>query len=246
MYYFGETGPNGKTVVDYFARHGVDVEDDKNIADLLIEVTARGSATQDWCDIWAQSDEAAAVLDKIDNIAAAPKPRPEESTVVRQYASSTASQIVQLTKRTFVQYWRTPDYIYSRLYCSLFHALLNSLAFLQLGNSVAELQYRIFASFMVLMIVPEFINACAMMFDHNRDIWMGREHPSRIYGWTAFSTAQVAAEIPFAFAGAIIFYFVFYFIIGLPLGTPAGYSFIMIVWFHLFSTSWGQWIAALR
>jgi ABC-type multidrug transport system permease subunit len=145
-----------------------------------------------------------------------------------------------------VQYWRTPDYIYSRLYCSLFHALLNSLAFLQLGNSVAELQYRIFACFMVLMIVPEFINACAMMFDHNRDIWMGREHPSRIYGWTAFSTAQVAAEIPFAFAGAIIFYFVFYFIIGLPLGTPAGYSFIMIVWFHLFSTSWGQWIAALR
>lgn len=245
MYYFGETGPNGKTVIDYFSSRGVEVEADKNIADLLIEVTARASDDQDWCDAWAKSSEAQAVLEKIDRLAAAPKPEASDS-IRSRYASSTLSQTVQLTRRTFMQYWRTPDYIYSRLYCSFFHALLNGLAFLQLGSNVSELQYRIFACFMVLMIVPEFINACAMMFDYNRNIWLGREYPSRIYGWPAFATAQVIAEIPFALVGAVIFYVLFYFIIGLPLGTPAGYVFLMMVMFHLFSTSWGQWIAALR
>lgn len=145
-----------------------------------------------------------------------------------------------------VQYWRTPDYVYSRLYCSFFHAFLNGLAFLQLGNTVSDLQYRVFTCFLVLMIVPEFINACAVMFDENRNIWLGREHPSRIYGWVAFTTAQVVSEIPYAFAGAVLFYVLFYFLIGLPLGAPAGYTFLMMMMFHLFSTSWGQWIAALR
>jgi ABC-type multidrug transport system permease subunit len=84
------------------------------------------------------------------------------------------------------------------------------------------------------------------MFDENRNIWLGREHPSRIYGWVAFTTAQVVSEIPYAFAGAVLFYVLFYFLIGLPLGAPAGYTFLMMMMFHLFSTSWGQWIAALR
>lgn len=245
MYYFGETGPNGKTVIDYFLSRGVDVEADKNIADLLIEVVTRAPEGQDWCDTWARSEEAAAVLEKIDQLAASPKPE-SANTNLGRYASSTLSQTIQLTKRTLTQYWRTPDYIYSRLYCSFFHSLLNGLTFLQLGTTVSELQYRIFACFMVLMIVPEFINACAMMFDHNRSIWMGREYPSHIYGWPAFATAQVIAEIPFALVGAVMFYVLFYFIVGLPLGAPAGYVFLMMVLFHLFSTSWGQWIAALR
>ncbi|CAI6094480.1 unnamed protein product [Clonostachys chloroleuca] len=249
VYYFGDIGPHGKTVVDYFTKRGVGVEADKNIADLLIEVTARNSTSSsgnDWCDIWDESPEAAAVLEKIDNITSKPQTGCEEKELepVQNYASSTLCQIFLLTKRTMVQYWRTPDYVYSRLYCSFFHAFLNGLAFLQLGNTVSDLQYRVFTCFLVLMIVPEFINACAVMFDENRNIWLGREHPSRIYGWVAFTTAQVVSEIPYAFAGAVLFYVLFYFLIGLPLGAPAGYTFLMMMMFHLFSTSWGQWIAA--
>jgi ABC-type multidrug transport system permease subunit len=96
------------------------------------------------------------------------------------------------------------------------------------------------------MIVPEFISACAMMFVDNRNVWLGREYPSRVYGWVAFSSSQVIAEMPWAFTGGVIFYVIFYFLIGLPLGMPAGYTFIMMILFHQFSTSWGQWIAALR
>jgi hypothetical protein len=252
VYYFGETGPKGKAVLDYFEKQGVPLEDDKNIADLLIEVTSRSSkqSNRDWCDVWNKSSEAADVLRKIEKYTSTPPPTQVDGSSSQDpnkvYASSTWSQIYYLSQRTMLQYWRTPDYIYSRLYCSFFHALLNGLMYLQLGTSVADMQYRIFACFLVLMIVPEFINACAVMLDLNRNIWLGREHPSRIYGWVAFTSAQVIAEIPYALIGAVIFYVPFYFLIGLPLGAPAGYTFLMIVMFHLFSTSWGQWIAAMR
>lgn len=249
-YYFGDIGPNGKTVIDYFARHGLPNDTGKNVADLLIEATAQHSsaASVDWCKIWEESPEAAATLRKIDEVTSAgPGTLALESGPKdREYASSTIQQIVRLTQRTMIQYWRTPDYIYSRLYCSFFHSLLTGLAFLQVGTTLADMQYRIFAYFMVLMIVPEFVNSCSMKFVENRNVWLGREGPSRIYGWVAFTTAQIIAEIPWALVGGVLYYVLFYFLIGFPLGTPAGYTFLMMMMFHLFCTSWGQWIAGLR
>ncbi|KAL4948935.1 pleiotropic drug resistance protein, ABC superfamily [Aspergillus filifer] len=252
VYYFGETGPSGKVILDYFARHGVICPPDKNVADLLIEVAADKTpgTARDWCDIWAGSPEATAVLRQIDHFSNT-KAGHKQTQVARphredaEYASSTLQQTIMLTKRTMRQYWRTPDYIYSRLYASVLHATLTGLVFLRLGNTVADMQYRVYAGFLVLMLVPEFINACSMMFVDNRNIWLGREYPSRICNWVAFSTAQIVSEIPFAVVGAVLYYVPFYFLIGLPLGASAGYAFLMMLFFHLFSTSWGQWIAAL-
>ena len=245
-YYFG----NICDVIGYFSKHNIHPKDDQNVADFLIDVTTEGSGngSRDINALWENSIEASVILDNInaftsEKIASDQRVSRALSTA---YASSTLRQIHLLTQRTLIQYWRTPDYIYSRLYCSFFHSLLNGLIFLQLGNTVADLQYRIFACFLVLMIVPEFISACAMMFVENRNVWLGREYPSRVYGWVAFSSSQVIAEMPWAFAGGVIFYIIFYFLIGLPLGVPAGYTFIMMILFHQFSTSWGQWIAALR
>lgn len=221
------------------------------MADLLIEATAQHSsaASTDWCSVWNNSPEAAAVLERIHDVTSskASSGEPELPPATGgNYTSSTFQQIKHLTKRTMLQYWRTPDYIYSRLYCSFFHSALTGLAFLQLGDTLADMQYRLFAYFMVLMIVAEFISACSMMFIENRNIWLGRENPSRIYGWVAFTTAQIISEIPWALVGGVIYYVLFYFLIGFPLGTPAGYTFLMMMMFHLFCTSWGQWIAALR
>ena len=96
------------------------------------------------------------------------------------------------------------------------------------------------------MLVPEFMNATSMRFIANRDIWGSREYPSRVYGWVAFSTAQILSELPYALVGSVVFFSLFYFPIGLPLGLPAGYTFLMVLLFHIFATSWGQWVGALR
>ncbi|OJD17438.1 hypothetical protein AJ78_02463 [Emergomyces pasteurianus Ep9510] len=251
VYYFGEVGPSGKAICDYFGRYGISIEDGKNVADLLIEVGVGVCKVQgqdmDWNEVWKRSPEAAKVLEEVDAISSyknegAPLDQMNDK---REYASSTWEQIVELTKRTSRHYWRSPEYPYSRLYASVIHALLNGLTYLQIGNSETDMQSRAFSCFLILMLVPEFVNGTSMKFIQNRDMWEAREYPSRIYGWFSFTTAQILSELPYAFVGGTIFYLIFYYCVGLPLGAPAGYTFLMVLFFHVFSTSWGQWIAAM-
>ncbi|ODH46921.1 hypothetical protein GX48_07006 [Paracoccidioides brasiliensis] len=251
IFYFGDVGPSGKTICDYFGRHGIAIEPGKNVADLLIEVGVGAIKVEgkemDWNNVWKCSPEAAKVEELVDVICTkkGKEIAVDQNADKREYASSTFEQIVQLTKRLSRQYWRTPEYPYSRLYASVIHALLNGLTYLQIGNSETDMQSRAFSCFLILMLVPEFVNGTAMKFIENRDMWLEREYPSRIYGWFSFSSAQILAELPYAFIGGTIFYLIFYFCVGLPLGTPAGYTFPMVLFFHLFATSWGQWIAAM-
>ncbi|RHZ52917.1 putative C6 transcription factor [Aspergillus thermomutatus] len=89
------------------------------------------------------------------------------------------------------------------------------------GNSSTDLQSKAFSCFLVLMLVPEFINAISMRFILNRDLWKARDPVE------------------------LVFYVLYYFLVGLPLGFAAAYTFLMFFLFFLFATSWGQWIAAL-
>lgn len=254
VYYFGEVGPHGKTACQYFSRYGVALEEGKNVADLLIEVGVgvakmeNGAPMPDWNDTWKNSPEAHEVLETIEGThqIQGSKPLNSNTTGGAVYAASIWEQTVELTKRVSRQYWRSPEYPYSRLYASAIHALVNGLTYLQIGDSLTDMQLRAFSCFLILMLVPEFVNATSMKFIENRDIWQEREYPSRIYGWVPFTTAQIVAELPYALVGGVIFYLLFYFPVGLPYGTPAGYTFLMVIFFHLFATSWGQWIGAMR
>ena len=199
----------------------------------------------DWADIWNKSEEAAGMKKEISDIRSR-QGTDGESAVRKDSAAPLHLQISLLTKRTLRQFWRNPEYPYSRLYGSFLHSLTNGLTYLQIGKSSTDLQSRAFSCFLILMIVPEFINAISLRFIMNRDIWKAREGPSGIYGWVAFCTAQILSEIPFSIVGSVIFYVLYYYLVGLPLGFAAGYNFLMVFFFFLFATSWGQWIGALR
>ncbi|KAI9927298.1 hypothetical protein MW887_003685 [Aspergillus wentii] len=247
-YYFGEVGASGQSIFEYFKKNGHNPESVTNAADFLIEVVVgRMKDTQysiNWAKIWNESTEAEDVKREISKI----RSQHGEKRLDSRMTSSSPplhQQITLLTARTMRQFWRNPEYPYSRLYASFLHALINGLTYLQIGNSSTDLQSKAFSCFLVLMLVPEFINAISMRFIMNRDIWMAREGPSGLYGWIAFCTAQIVSEIPYAIISAVIFFVPYYFIVGLPLGFAAGYSFLMFFLFFLLSTSWGQWIAAL-
>lgn len=248
-FYCGPVGTAGCELIRYFRSYGIEVGDSKNVADMLIEVgtgvTKSTRGEMDWNAIWRDSPERQELLKKIDSATAENLPVVDNSVDSSEFAASTLEQCIHLTHRIYRQYWRTPEYPYSRLYASFLHALLNGFTFFQLGNSVQDLQSRAFAAFLALMLVPEFVGATALRFHLNKQLWETREYPARIYGSVAFTTAQIIPEIPFAFLGAIIYYVLFYFPIGLPSGEPAGYTFLMIILFHLYATSWGQWITAL-
>lgn len=249
-YYFGEVGEGGRSVFEYFMKNGQKTENVSNAADYIIEVVVGGtkktSNSLDWAAIWGESVEAKKVQQEISEIRAHKAETRDFDVNKRQNIPPISRQVFFLTQRTMRQFWRSPEYPYSRLYASFLHALINGLTYLQIGNSTTDLQSKAFSCFLVLMLVPEFINAISMRFIMNRDLWKAREGPSGAYGWVAFCTAQIVSEIPYAIISAVVFFILYYFTVGLPLGFAAGYTFLMFFLFFLFATSWGQWIAALR
>jgi ABC-type multidrug transport system ATPase subunit len=249
-YYFGEVGEAGHSIFEYFAKYGQKPENITNAADYIIEVVVGGmkntASSVDWAAVWNQSVEAQQVQQELDKIRNMKQERYTGLDMQPRAMPTISRQIFLLTQRTLRQFWRSPEYPYSRLYASFLHALVNCLTYLQIGNSTTDLQSKAFSCFLVLMLVPEFINAISARFIMNRDLWKAREGPSGAYGWVAFCTAQIISEIPYAIISAVVFFVLYYFSVGLPLGFAAGYSFLMFFLFFLFATSWGQWIAALR
>lgn len=117
--------------------------------------------------------------------------------------------------------------------------------FYEIGNSVANLQDRMFSIFVIIILPPVIMNGVLPKFYANRMLWESRELPSRIYGWVAFCTANVVCEIPYAVLTCVIYWLIWYYPTGLPRdASTAGYVFLMSLLFFFFQASWGQWICA--
>jgi len=62
-------------------------------------------------------------------------------------ATSFFFQLRTVVKRNTTALWRSPDYAFTRLFVTAFISFFVSLSFLQLGNSVRDLQFRVFGMF---------------------------------------------------------------------------------------------------
>ena len=112
-FYFGSVGENGKDIISYFAKRGTTCPPQKNVAEFILETAAKGGSRGpdgkriDWNKEWKESDENKAVLQEIARIKEERgKVPPPAKGSQREFAASTATQIVQLTKRMFVSQWR--------------------------------------------------------------------------------------------------------------------------------------------
>lgn len=251
-FYFGPVGENGKDVIKYFADRGVQCPPAKNVAEFILETAAKSQKKADgtkidWNDEWKNSEQAEEVLREIDGLkrtrSAVSEHKPSEEGT--EFAAPVWIQTTMLTKRVFRQYWRDPSYLYGKLFVSVIIGIFNGFTFYQLGNTIQDMQNRMFTAFLVLTIPPTIVNAVVPKFYQNLALWQARELPSRIYGWIPFCTAMVVAEIPIAIVGAVIYWLLWYFPTGLPTdSSTAGYVFLMTMLFFLFQASWGQWICA--
>lgn len=102
-----------------------------------------------------------------------------------------------------------------------------------------------FSCFLIILLPPVIVNSTVPKFYMNRALWEAREYPSRIYGWVAFTTANIVCEIPAAIVGATVYWLLWYYPVGFPRdSSTAGYVFLMSMLFFLWQASWGQWICA--
>ena len=251
-FYFGPVGENGSAVIEYFAKRGTQCPPNKNVAEFILETAAKGGKRREdgkrvnWNKEWRESKENAAMMQEIQRLKEERSREPTKQTAEQhEFAAPVQLQTYELMKRTFRSYWRDPSYLYSKLFVSIVVGIFNGFTFYNLTDSVASLQERFFTSFLILLIPPTIVNGVVPKFYMNRALWEAREYPSRIYGWFAFCTAQVVAEVPTAVIGSVIYWLLWYYPTNLPRDNEtAGYMFLMTMLWYFFMSSWGQWICA--
>lgn len=77
-------------------------------------------------------------------------------------------QLRLVSARNAIALWRSPEYIFTRIFVCTCISFFVSLSFLQLGNSVRELQFRVFAIFWVIVLPAMVMSQIEPMFIYNR------------------------------------------------------------------------------
>lgn len=179
-FYFGPVGDNGSAVIKYFADRGVQCPPSKNVAEFILETAAkkpRGPDGKriDWNDEWRRSTEAQDVLDQIEglkltrsqSVAATTSTAKGSSDGETEFAAPVWTQTSELLKRMFRQHWRDPSYLYGKLFVSVIIGVFNGFTFWQLGNSMQDMQNRMFTLFVIFTIPPTIVNGVLPKFYSN-------------------------------------------------------------------------------
>lgn len=252
--YFGEVGKNSHVLTAYFERNGAHkCPPDANPAEWMLEVigAAPGSHTdKDWHDVWRNSPEYQGVHQELVRMKAelpqVTKPATTEGDKAsyREFAAPFGVQFVEVTKRVFEQYWRTPSYIYAKVMLCTISSLFIGFSFFHSPNSQQGLQNQMFSIFMLFTIFGQLVQQIMPHFVTQRSLYEVRERPSKTYSWQAFMLSNILVEIPWNSLMAVIIFFCWYYPIGLyrnaePTGavTERGGLFFLFVWQFLLFTS---------
>lgn len=249
--YFGDIGKDAHVLLDYFHRHGADCPPAANPAEWMLDAVGAGSAPRigdkDWADIWTDSEEFAHVKREIvamkdQRLAEVGSAEPVEQ---KEYATPLMFQIKLVNKRMNLSFWRTPNYGFTRLFNHVIIALLTGLMYLQLDDSRASLQYRVFIIFQVTVLPALILAQVEPKYAIARMISF-REQMSKAYKTFPFALSMVVAEMPYSILCAVAFFLPLYYIPGLNSDSSrAGYQFFIVLITEIFSVTLAQAIAAL-
>lgn len=250
--YAGELGKDSQTLINYFESNGAPrCPRDANPAEWMLEAIGAGNPDykgQDWGDTWQnskmyqnQSSDMSQMIEQRRGVQHSQNIQDD-----REYAMPLWTQTVTLVKRSFVAYWRTPNYIMGKMILHIFTGLFNTFTFWRLGFASIDMQSRLFSIFMNLTISPPLIQQLQPVFINSRNIFSSRENNAKIYSWFAWTTAAVLVEIPYSLVAGAIYYNCWWWGIGgyRMLGFPSGFIFLCVMLFELYYVGFGQAIAA--
>jgi ATP-binding cassette subfamily G (WHITE) protein 2 (PDR) len=256
--YFGPIGENSRELTHYFEKNGAHpCPPDANPAEWMLEVigAAPGHSTdKDWPEIWKHSPEKAAVKAELKHMQAelSKQPRAPSAAGTSEFAVPFSQQLLMCTKRVFEQYWRTPTYIWSKIFLCTVTALFIGFSFFMASRSLQGMQNQMFAIFMMLTI---FNNLAQQMMPHfvtQRSLYEVRERPSKTYSWQAFMCANIIVEIPWQTLMAVFTFVCWYYPIGLyrnaqptdALNERSALMFLLILAFYLWTSTFAQMLVA--
>jgi len=252
--YFGEVGKESKTLRDYFERNGADkCPPSANPAEWMLEVIGAAPGTHtdiDWHDTWNKSPEYKEMrkeLEKMEQMKDTEKQQQQDPSFYKEYAATTKVQLVEVTKRAFQQYWRTPSYIWSKFALVSLVGLFIGFSFINADTSTQGLQSQLLSVFMIFTVFGQLIQQSMPLFVAARGLYEVREAPSRTFSWKIFMASQAIVDLPWNIIASVLLFFTFYYPIGLYQNAQPtdsvderGVQFwIFVLLFLIFSQSFG-------
>ncbi|KAH7112111.1 ABC-2 type transporter-domain-containing protein [Dendryphion nanum] len=244
--YFGDIGDNANTVKGYFERHGAPCPREANPAEHMIEVVSGLHSDKDWNKVWLESSEHQKVTDELDRLVADAAAKPAGYVDDgHAFAASMWEQVKLVSQRMNIALFRNTEYVNNKFILHISLPLLNGFTFWQVGNSVGDLNQRLFTIFNFIFVAPGVIAQLQPLFIDRRDIYEAREKKSKMYHWAPFVTGLIVSELPYLIICALLYYVCWYFTVGLPTEPKyAGSTFFVVVFYEFLYTGIGQMIAA--
>lgn len=147
--YYGEIGPDARTMIDYFESNGgPKCSPDANPAEYILEVVGAGTAgkaKRDWAEVWANSNEAQRLEEELEHIHQTANQNPNRKA--QTYATPFLTQFYLVMKRLSLAYWRASDYNIGRLFTLMATALLTGFTFWKMTYTSSDMQNRLFFIF---------------------------------------------------------------------------------------------------
>lgn len=115
--YHGSLGKDSRDLIDYFEKNGAKKCPPRaNPAEFMLEAIGAGNPDykgQDWGDVWAASPEHSERSREIETMISERRnaSKNQKTDDDREYAMPLGTQISTVVHRTFVSYWRSPDYM---------------------------------------------------------------------------------------------------------------------------------------
>ena len=221
--YYGDIGENSSTLTNYFERNGATpCPKNANPAEWMLEVIgdSPGHHTDlDWFGIWRSSPEYTEVKQELHRFKQfCPlqlKTSVRDKASYREFAAPFWTQMLEVQKRVFQQYWRSPSYIYSKVVLCVSSALFIGFTFYNAPLTQQGLQNQMFAIFMLLTIFSQLVQQIMPGYVAQRDLYEVRERPAKTYSWKAFILSNIIVELPYQTLMAIIMYFCWYYPTGM-------------------------------
>ncbi|KAL3471633.1 ABC-2 type transporter-domain-containing protein [Aspergillus californicus] len=248
--YFGDIGDQSSILLEYFERNGARKCDPlENPAEYVIDTVNTSDAASDWPHIWKKSREyetVVAELESIQNAAGGSESASDQDNDDSEFAMPFSSQLYHVLRRVFQQYFRQPDYIFSKYILGLTSGLFIGFSFWRADNTQQGFQNALFSIFLLCTIFGTMVNQILPKFVMQRSLYEVRERPSRVYSWKVFILSQVLVEVPWQLALGVCVWACFYFsVFGTSTDAESrGLVLLFIVQFYIYAASMAQFAVA--
>ncbi|KAL0262428.1 ATP-binding cassette transporter snq2 [Diplodia seriata] len=235
--YAGPLGEDCAGVLEYFARHTRRCRPWENPADYFLAESVNPDV--DWFGVWRASPEHEKLQQKLADSGSSGADTDDDEP--ERYAASWWEQLRVVTRRAYTDYWRDPDYVLGKVQMNVWMGLVNSLTYLQLGDSLTDTRSKMFSIFVGVITGPVIALAVEPRFTRLRDHFLARDRDSNTYHWLVFVASAMAVELPWALAAGAVYWLLWHFAVGFP---RPGYAFAMYELYTLFVTGIAQMTAA--